>query len=182
MRTTQNSVFAVSSRRVRNARPKGFTLIELVVTLVIIGALAAIGAPLFFSAQNFKQTGFYNEALATVRYAQKAAVSSGCPVQVAVAGNAVTLTHANAATCTTPAYNIAVIDPSNAGNGFTRSAPSGVTLTSTAATFLFCPLGNTQSTADAAPHCTGNYNNVNVTFTVAGSQTFSVVGATGHVR
>lgn len=172
--------------RMRFLRNKGFTLVELVVILIIIGALAAVSAPLFFSAQGFRQSGFYNEALASVRYAQKVAVSSGCPVQVAIAANVLTLSQvsaANVATCTTPPYNAAIADPSAAGDTYVRSAvTSGTTLASSTAAFLFCPLGNTQSAADAAPHCTGNYGNVNVTVTVAGTQTFNVIGVTGHVR
>ena len=170
--------------RVLGAKSAGFTLVELVVTLVIIGALAAVSAPLFFSAQDFQQSGFYNETLASVRYAQKLAVASGCPVQVEIAGNTLTLSQVPAgsvATCTSPPYNTTVSDPSNAGNPYVRNAPSGITLSSSAPTFLFCPLGNTQSAADPAPHCTGNYVNVGVTVTVGG-QSFTVVGATGHVR
>lgn len=151
---------------------RGFTLVELIVTLVIIGVLAAASAPVFFTTQTFQQRGFFNEVRSVVRYAQKAAVASGCPVQVAIAANTISLlTAATTGACAAGPYATAVADPTG-GPAFTRAAPGGVTLTSVPATFRFQPLGNA---VDAGG------NTVNPAVTVGG-QTFNVVGATGYVR
>lgn len=159
-------------------RTHGFTLVELIVTLVIIGALALATAPIFFSVQVFQQSGNFNDAIASVRYAQKLAVATGCAVQVNFSANSLSLWQAaGAAACNTPPYNTAVKDPSDPNASFVRTAPSGISLSSTPTSFVFCPLGNAIATATACPSTA----TVDVTVT-AGSQTFAVVGVTGHVR
>jgi len=163
----------------QNRSQSGFTLVELVVTLVIIGALAAVSAPLFFGAQDFQRSGFRNEAVAVIRYAQKAAVGSGCGVQVAIAANTISLTTAaGVATCFTGPFNQAVIDPSNLGAGFSRSAPQGVTVTLSPSPFLFCPLGDTSSSGS----CSGNYTRTSAAVTMSPQPQIDIDGATGYTR
>ncbi|WP_313953720.1 prepilin-type N-terminal cleavage/methylation domain-containing protein [Accumulibacter sp.] len=57
------------------AREAGFTTVELVVTLVIIGILAAIAIPRFQDSTAFTQRGFSDQVRATLRYAQKIAIA-----------------------------------------------------------------------------------------------------------
>src|ERR1700732_3051974 len=61
---------------------RGFTLIELVTVITIVGVLAAFVAPRFWSQQTFSDRGYVDELAAALRSTQKAAVISGCPARV----------------------------------------------------------------------------------------------------
>jgi MSHA pilin protein MshC len=46
--------------------------------------LAAVAAPRFFNDRTFLQRGYYEELAAALKYAQKLAVASGCPVRMQI--------------------------------------------------------------------------------------------------
>jgi len=84
------------------ARRRGFTLAELVMTIVIVGILIAVTAPRFVSWKGFASRGSYDEAQAVVRFAQKTAVAWRRPIYVCV--SATEISAISNADCAAPAY------------------------------------------------------------------------------
>jgi MSHA pilin protein MshC len=70
------------------ARPRGYTLIELVLVIVIAGILAAVAGPHFFDSGVFAQRGYADALAAALRVAQKAAVATDCPAEVNLSSGA----------------------------------------------------------------------------------------------
>ena len=124
---------------------RGFSLVELITIMVIIGVLSAIAAPRFFDRNTFDSRGFYDQTISTLRYAQKAAIAKHRFVCVAFAANSITLTYDPTApsiahtVATCPGNNLT--DPGGQAP-YTITAPSGVTLAG-AALFSFDALGRT---------------------------------------
>lgn len=153
----------------------GFTLIELVVIIVIIGAMALVAGPRFMGNESFDSRGFYDRAVAAVRSAQKNAVAwrattaAGTIVFVCVTGTQVTVGRPN--TCATPLAN-------PAGGPLTLTAPSGVTLNTV--TFGFDGLGRPVNSAGVTLAAA---TIITFTSTIAGdpARTITVAAETGHV-
>lgn len=141
---------------------RGFTTIELVVIIVVIGVLAAVATARLTGRDSFDSRGFYDKAVAVVRLAQKTAVAWRRDVHVCV--TATTITAGTAAGCGTPLTNPA------SGGSATETAPSGVTLNVTS--FSFDRLGRPSAAAT-----------INFTTTISGDipRTISVAAETGYV-
>jgi MSHA pilin protein MshC len=108
-------------------RQTGFTLVELVTSIVIIGILAAAIGPKFIGNQTFSERGYADEVAAALRYAQAVAVASGCGVQVTLNANDYDASQPNVGP---PACNGAWNKAIQRVDGLTLkgAAPNGVTL------------------------------------------------------
>lgn len=93
-----------------SAVPRGFTLVELIVILAIIGVLAAYVSSRFFSANQYQARAYFDQVVTAARYAQKIAMASGCPVKVVFSGNNYTLTQ-QASPCTSVPCSVSAAYP-----------------------------------------------------------------------
>lgn len=112
----------------------GFTLTELIMTIVIIGVLAAVVAPRFADNDVFQSRGFSDQVQASLRYAQKVAIAQRHYVCVAFTASQLALTVGS-----TPACGVALNLPAGSVNYI--NAPSGITISPVPVNFYFDSLG-----------------------------------------
>lgn len=150
---------SVSRMRLQN----GFTVVELILVLVIVGVLAAVVGPRFFDRRVFDDRLFFDQSRSAVRYGQKLALASGCLTQVSLDAGGYRLRQA--AGCTTGAFSADVMGP-DGQSPFVGTAPAGVSVSATNFPVVFDSLGRPSSAASAS----------------IGGFTFSVTAETGLVQ
>lgn len=138
-------------------REAGFTLVELIVVIILVGILAVAALPRFFD-NVFDERGFHDAAKATVQHARRVAVASRRYVCVTITPGAgaagivaismdtnLPESNTNPVSCTVP---VALPTP---GRGCSATnqvcAPNGVTLGGSSA--FFDPLGRSVTAAKA---------------------------------
>ena len=149
---------------------RGFTIVELVTVIMIVGVLAAVAIPRFVGVDSFASRGFSDEAIGIVRYAQKTAIAWRRLVYVCITANVAAAS--TAAGCGTP------LNHPTTGAPLRSAAPAGVTLTP--ASFCFDGAGRPTD-------CAGNSSatiTVVVTSTIAGDPARQIVveAETGYVH
>lgn len=136
-------------------RARGFTLVELIVTLVIVGILGVVVVPRLNFVRGFDEIGFRDEVRATLEYARKSAVAQRRNVRVSIAGGVVSTTIDNDIPEGGGAgsYGRNLRLPGGSSNQVT--APAGVTL-SPDVVLTFDPLGRPSAGAVLTVSGAGN--------------------------
>lgn len=116
-------------------RYAGFTLPELVATMVVVGILAAVAVPRFMDRTGFDVFGYSELVREALRFAQKSAIAKRRTVCVSLSAGSLSLKVSTSfgGSCTP-----ALLDPSS-GQAYTLSARSGVSVADAA--FSFDALG-----------------------------------------
>ncbi len=148
----------------------GFTIVEAVVLISVIGILAAVSAPRFLAIGDMDAIRAHRQALADLRFAQRRAATSGCPVQVDFDADGYELRQRTG--CRAGPFTRAIVDPALRTSSFVVELPVGVTLTSTVDPLVFDSLGR-------ATNASGGVMDVAITL---GARSLEAVGETGLVR
>ena len=85
----------ISSSVSSQCNHQGFTLIEFITVLIIASVLAVVGMSRFVSNQTFKEAQVQQELLSALRFAQKIAIASQCPVNVNLSTSSYSLNYAS---------------------------------------------------------------------------------------
>lgn len=92
-------------------RSDGFTLVELVAVLVIMGIVTAVAAPRFFDNVVFTERGYADEIAASLRYARRIAIASDCNVRFTVNAAGYSAAQPSVRCNTAGAWGVAVQSP-----------------------------------------------------------------------
>jgi MSHA pilin protein MshC len=149
-----------------SAPARGFTLVELIVVMVIVGILGSVAAARFFERTGFDAASYAEQAKALVRYGQKIAIAQQRNVFVLLDGGRIALCYQGTSNCAL-ADRVSAPSGSNSASAVTRARcgdsgwmcegrPDNLLLTLTpstpypagAAYFSFDPLGKPYAAGD----------------------------------
>lgn len=158
---------------------RGFTLVELVVVIILVGVLAVVAIPRFRGVSSFNAMGFTDRVKESLRYAQKQAIAKRRNVCVAVnaAGTSVAFTYANAAGSAV-ACGPALIGPAGQNPFVVTAERAGAVISPAPLSFGFDALGRPINTATGVPLAAVQV----ITVTGDTARAFSVEPETGYVH
>jgi MSHA pilin protein MshC len=147
----------------------GYTLIELVIVLVVIGVLAAVAGPRFFTQQTFSERGYADELGAALRATQKAAVITGCPARLSLSASGYSATQqaasGNACNPADTTWPTSIVGPD--GAAVQGSSPASLTASPTGV-FQFDSRGRLSSSP--------------ATTISVGARSITIVAGTGFIQ
>ncbi len=154
----------------------GFTLIELITVIVIIGVLAVVVGPRFASTGVYEERTFYDDVIQAIRYAQAKATGSGCWTQITFSSSGFNVSVDSDCNSANGVNAVDVVNPDGFATGYSQrqTPPSGMAYSYSVNPLVFDALGRARNSGLAILSSTA-------TITVGGN-TIQVEGATGYVR
>ena len=151
---------------------RGFSLPELIAVLLLVGILSISAIPRLQDALSFRDDGWRDQIVASLRYAHKVAISHRRLVCASIAADSVSLSiaSANPATgCNTPLVGVdgQALAAESLGGSAASISPSGP--------LYFQPSGRVATDG-------GGSSVITRTITLVGQTSIVVVGETGHVE
>ena len=155
----------------------GFTLIELVTVIMLVGIMAVLAGSRFFSKSTFDERGFFELSIQAVRYAQKIAIASGCDVRVEFTSSGYSLKEwINGASCAADSGGAGLTLLQRPGGGdFTDPKPGDVSVGS--AMLYFDSIGRPRDAGGSFGSLLGSATTVAI-----GSRTLTIEPETGFTR
>lgn len=127
MRVAESNLVTLRKRRLTapfsSRRQAGITLVELAAVVVIMGILAGFAVPRMFDNRVFRERGYADDIAASLRYARRIAIASGCNVQVTVNAAGYFATQPNNPDCS-GGWGLAVQSPDR--QPLANATPAGV--------------------------------------------------------
>ncbi len=143
---------AIQARDLRSC--PGFTIMELIVVIVLLGTISVVAGPRLFGKAGFDQRFFRNDTLSAVRYAQKLAVATGCQVRVSFSANSYSLKLQDGVPCAGTSFTMDVVHPGSGDSSFSNTAPGGVSVSSDVSPLTFDGLGRAMNSSGTVTDAT----------------------------
>jgi MSHA pilin protein MshC len=160
------------ARRPKPVAP-GFTLIELVMVILILGIVSVTMLPRFFSQDPLRTTTFYHDLLQGLRYSQLAAVTRGCRIRAEITASGYSLSQV--ASYSSSNFTDTVNRPGELAPYTNDDLPAGAI--ASAVTFVFNPSGTIEREASST-----SLVSISTYSLAVGTHTLTLYGESGLVE
>ncbi|MEX2126375.1 MAG: prepilin-type N-terminal cleavage/methylation domain-containing protein [Woeseia sp.] len=150
-------------------RSKGFSLVELIAVVLVLGLLLAIAAPRLDAGRGVEELGFSQQVLTDLRIAQRRALADRCEVRVTFTASGFHIDQ-RASLCSGP-FSRPVAGTAGAASTLGGPPPAGMQLSASPAVFYFDGRGAAVDSPGGAPA------DISIT---AGLRQIQIVGTTGY--